>query len=634
VIRLVATALRDPRRAARWIVRRLPTARVHDARPAAVLLRTAQVPDELAPGLSVVLTVRHDQGSFVPHRVAALRAAAATLGTDLQLLPVAYQGAGLPAAESLPQVGGALDWAAPDVHADWASAHAAGVARIGRARCLVVDASIEIAAPVIAELVGRHGLGVTVPVVRGTDDVVISAGAVRPSRVLAPARLLEGHPWEDAELLGDTEVFGADQPVFVSDSRHLGDVPATSDEALSVVEVTRRAAARAGAPVVSVVVGRVYRVGGVPPRSYDDGAAALVASWSSLGTGPDPVVGAGFQVEGTTADAVPARTGVRSARQLVTGGRADPRFSVVEGFPRLRWSLKIAAHPGARGDDWGDVFFAEDLAAALRRLGQRVVVDRRQAHSRPLSDHLDDVSVVLRGLDLTAPSPARHNVLWVISHPELVTPQELASFDLRFSAGVSWAREMTERTGAPVRPLLQATDPSRFRPGLAGPEHRSEVLFVGKTRLVFRPIVRDALEAGADLTLYGEGWTQFVDEQQVAGEFVPNDQLPRYYSGARIVLNDHWEDMRRFGLYSNRLFDAVSAGARVVSDEVEGLSDVFGPSVQTYRDVAELRRLTTDPGAWASDDVIAANARAVGAANSFDARARTLLEAVMWRGTA
>ena len=39
-----------------------------------------------------------------------------------------------------------------------------------------------------------------------------------------------------------------------------------------------------------------------------------------------------------------------------------------------------------------------------------------------------------------------------------------------------------------------------------------------------------------------------------------------------MVLNDHWEDMRAEGFLSNRLFDAVASGARVVTD---------GPFVET-----------------------------------------------------
>ena len=40
--------------------------------------------------------------------------------------------------------------------------------------------------------------------------------------------------------------------------------------------------------------------------------------------------------------------------------------------------------------------------------------------------------------------------------------------------------------------------------------------------------------------------------------------------------------MRADGFVSNRLFDAVASGARVVTDPVDGLAELFGPSVQGY----------------------------------------------------
>ena len=62
-----------------------------------------------------------------------------------------------------------------------------------------------------------------------------------------------------------------------------------------------------------------------------------------------------------------------------------------------------------------------------------------------------------------------------------------------------------------------------------------------------------------------------------------NDELPEHYRAAGVVLNDHWDDMRAEGFYSNRLFDAAASGARVVSDHIEGTERLFGGLVRTYR---------------------------------------------------
>jgi len=300
------------------------------------------------------------------------------------------------------------------------------------------------------------------------------------------------------------------------------------------------------------------------------------------------------------------------------------------GLPSLRWAIKIAAWGGARGDGWGDVAFARDLAEALRVWGQEVVVDRAGAHQRPESDYLDDVTLTLRGLVRTEPQPGATNVLWVISHPEDVTTSEVrGGYDLVYAASNVWATDATERLGREVRPLLQATNPARFSPDGPAMPHLSTV-FVGRTRRVFRPVVRDALAAGADLALFGDGWGEFIDPSLIRAEHLPNDDLPAAYRGARVVLNDHWEDMAALGLFSNRLFDAAATGARVVTDDVPGLEEMFGPSVQVYRSVEDLAELLdTDSARWQPPSVLRENAARIGAQHSFEARARVLLADVL-----
>lgn len=301
---------------------------------------------------------------------------------------------------------------------------------------------------------------------------------------------------------------------------------------------------------------------------------------------------------------------------------------VNEAAPRLRWAIKIAATDNIDGDSWGDTYFAADLAAALERLGQTVVIDRRTSFVRPGMDDWDDVTLTLRGLLPFNPLPGAINLLWVISHPDDVTRGELESgFDRVYSAGAIWARRVHERWGIDVRPLLQATNAERFHPGVSRPEARDEILFVGRTRGMPRAIVRDVIAAGATPAVYGDdGWEQFIDARFIRGTLVPNLELPGKYGSARVVLNDHWADMAAHGFFSNRLFDAAAVGARVVSDHVEGLSDVFGEQVQTYQSTDDLRDLLMqDSPRWPTASELRALAARVVQEHSFEARARALL---------
>jgi hypothetical protein len=287
---------------------------------------------------------------------------------------------------------------------------------------------------------------------------------------------------------------------------------------------------------------------------------------------------------------------------------------------RPRWSVVIAAPAGPDGHRWGDTWFAEDLVAALRRAGQQARVLRRTQVAQ--SDD-DDVVLVLRGLRRFARRPGAGTwLLWVISHPELVEVDEVAEYDGVFAASAHWSRAAT--LGA--QPLLQATDPQRFRPGAGSPGSGDDVLFVGSTRGEFRPAVRDAREAGFRPSVYGVGWESFLPAEEIAGSFIEHDDLPAAYASAGVVLNDHWADMAAEGFLSNRLFDAAATGTRVASDPAAGMADVFGDVVRTFTDAPGLGALLADPiASFAPDDVRLDLAARIAREHSFDVRARDLV---------
>jgi GT2 family glycosyltransferase len=305
----------------------------------------------------------------------------------------------------------------------------------------------------------------------------------------------------------------------------------------------------------------------------------------------------------------------------------EARLEVAE-HPRLRWAIKNPAPAGAGGERWGDTHFAASLAAALRDRSQEVVVDRRPEWDRATGRH-DDVVLVLRGLVRHDPSPEQVSLLWVISHPELVTGDEARGYDRVLAAGRPWAERRTRDWAVPVEPLLQATDPERFHSDAGTPGTGEPVLFVGNSRRVLRPVVRDALAAGLPLAVYGDLWSGLVPDEVVHGRSIPNDALAAAYGSAGVVLNDHHDAMRADGFVSNRLFDAVASGARVITDPVDGLADLFGPSVQVYETPDDLARLATlaDPDAVFGDAAARrAAADRVRSEHSFAARAARLIE--------
>ena len=352
--------------------------------------------------------------------------------------------------------------------------------------------------------------------------------------------------------------------------------------------------------------------------------------------------------------------------QMVASARASGLSAVVAGMeqgdefalppaskisnirPRsvsLRWQIITPVTSSNVKANWGDTWFAQDLAEALRALGQIVTIDS-QSSSQRATTPLTDVVLTLRGLTPVAHYLAKDSLpvemVWLMSNPDSIQPGEFDHLDAVFVASNSFVEQL-DAVGVRAIPLLQATNPEKFKP-LDSNELRARVneylrkrlegslLFVGGARAGGRPIVTDAKRSGAKLAIFGHGWGPLVAANELLGDHVPNEDLNALYQTAAVVLADHEESMRRHGFVSNRLFDAAASGARVLADQPSGdtylIEDLFGGSVHTYRDLATFRGLVTDPKtAWPNDDLRRENAIRVGRENSFVRRAEVLLQA-------
>jgi GT2 family glycosyltransferase/spore maturation protein CgeB len=278
------------------------------------------------------------------------------------------------------------------------------------------------------------------------------------------------------------------------------------------------------------------------------------------------------------------------------------RDALIEHEEKSSFCIKIGAPNWEEAERWGDLHFARAIQRELRRRGHRCLIQilDEWEDSAGLSY---DIALVIRGLSRHYPKPGQFNILWNISHPADVTGEECDGYDLVCVASKQFAETLKERTTTPVMVLEQATDPEVFYPD-PSPEYEHDLVYVANSRNVLRPIVRDLLPTDHDLAIYGANWEGLIDARYVVAEHIPNDKLRKVYSSAKIVLCDHWDDMREHGFVSNRIYDALACGATIVSDEVPGLRERFGDAVVTYRDADELRReidrlLAGDRRPWA-----------------------------------
>jgi GT2 family glycosyltransferase/spore maturation protein CgeB len=267
--------------------------------------------------------------------------------------------------------------------------------------------------------------------------------------------------------------------------------------------------------------------------------------------------------------------------------RADRLVEVLRSAEEeLSFCIKIGAPDAEQAERWGDLHFARAVARQLRHRGHRCRIQTLDEWEL-LEGATDDVVIHLRGRSRYLSKPGQLNLLWCISHPDDLTGEECDGYDLVLVASTPFADTLRARTHTPVVVLEQATDTDVFYPD-RDERFAHDLVYVANSRNVLRPIVRDLLPTDHDLAIYGANWDGLIDTRYVADEHIPNDELRKVYTTAKVVLADHWDDMREHGFIANRIYDAVACGAVVVCDDVPGVQERFGDAVLTYRTPDEL----------------------------------------------
>lgn len=233
---------------------------------------------------------------------------------------------------------------------------------------------------------------------------------------------------------------------------------------------------------------------------------------------------------------------------------------------------------------WGDYFYALSLKRSFQKLGFKVKIHERENWGYDDAD----IIIVLRGLIEYNTKPEHLNLMWNISHPDFISNEEYEKFDIVFIASNKFANDLANNIKTIVKPLLQCTDPNVFYP-CHNNEFNDEILFVGVTRGIFRPIIRDLIKSNFEFSVYGGGWEKFIDKKYIKGDFIENNVLHKAYSSCKILLNDHWEDMAQNGFISNRIFDALACKTFIISDNIKSVNEVLGGNVVTYANHNDLK---------------------------------------------
>jgi O-antigen biosynthesis protein len=256
---------------------------------------------------------------------------------------------------------------------------------------------------------------------------------------------------------------------------------------------------------------------------------------------------------------------------------------------KTKIAIKLPINRWKDTQEWGDYHIGLALKKEFEKKGCDVIL-----HTLPEwyngEDDDCDVVIVLRGLSRYSTNKNHFNIMWNISHPDMVTLNEYNLYDHVFIASEFWAKHIQEKVNVPVSTLLQCTDPELFYHEFSD-EYIHELLFVGNSRKIFRNIIKDIVPTNKDLAVYGTNWDPFIDKNLIINEHIPNNELRKAYSSCKILLNDHWEDMKEKGFISNRIFDGFASGSFIISDKVKSGIDIFEDALVTYETPEELNNL-------------------------------------------
>lgn len=235
---------------------------------------------------------------------------------------------------------------------------------------------------------------------------------------------------------------------------------------------------------------------------------------------------------------------------------------------------------------WGDWHFANAMKKYFGEKGYRAnVITKDKWYYRSRAKYI----IFLRGNAEYYPSfeDGKVSIMWNISHPEDVSLEEYNAYDYVFFASDRLKSDIGTQLHCESGVLIQCTDEQVMR-AEEDKEKKYELLFVGNSRHAYRQILKDLLPTKYQLTMFGRDWEEFQLQQYVLQDYISNDEVGQAYHDAKILLNDHWEDMREKGIISNRIFDALAAGAFIISDYMPEIDEFFKGAVVTYKDKDDL----------------------------------------------
>jgi len=234
---------------------------------------------------------------------------------------------------------------------------------------------------------------------------------------------------------------------------------------------------------------------------------------------------------------------------------------------------------GALGEHtWRDFWIRAELADALVDAGASITYGEA------------DVNLYLWGWVNRPIRAEQNNILWVVSHPDLLLQNiEVIKQGFRkiYCSSSRFCRRLKVEHQIDAEWLIA---PAPSRPAIEyNPDH--ELSFVGNADPAKnRPALASVLRSHNSL-VWGGGWKDLVGSSFM-GDYIPFPDLSTVWNRSYIVPYSHHADMLREGFVADAALDvAANSGALLVSDDNPGFKDIFNPAkYPKWKDAGGLSR--------------------------------------------
>lgn len=244
---------------------------------------------------------------------------------------------------------------------------------------------------------------------------------------------------------------------------------------------------------------------------------------------------------------------------------------------------------------WGDYWVKDRLYNAFVELGCDMVDDISSA----------DVNIYLFGSPFTprTPSlfnPSSYNILWLYSHPDKVTANEMSNYDEIFVLSNKFIKELEDIYVGKLHkePLYGCTDfvtNIDISYGIL-----DSIVLVANARGAYPGYGRDSVKYLSemnkipfDVKIWGHKWDNFekydkYPKKWFVEKYYAYGNLPKLYRSANAVIIDGHEDMWSWGFVPMKLYDVFASGGLPIIKKNCGIEEIFGDYVLQYENSKQL----------------------------------------------